>query len=159
MNRQDKTNVMRLLDAAGTPYIPHEYDTSDGMIDAKSMALKLGKPYEQVFKTLVTRSNTGEFFVFVIPGNAELDLKKAAKVSSMKKIEMIPSKTLLPVTGYIHGGCSPLGMKKRFRTFLDETAMLFDTVCVSGGRIGFCVEIAPSDLASLVPAEYADLTG
>ena len=156
--KQEKTNVMRLLDAAETPYTPHEYDTADGQIDARSMARKIGKPEEQVFKTLVTQSNTGEFFVFVIPGNAELDLKKAAKASSMKKIEMIPSRTLLPVTGYIHGGCSPLGMKKRFRTFLDETAMLFDTICVSGGRIGFCVEVAPPDLVSLVSAKYAPLT-
>ena len=112
---------------------------------------------EQVFKTLVTQSASREHFVFVVPANAELDLKKAAKVSGQKNIEMLPSKQLLPLTGYIHGGCSPVGMKKPFKTFIDETAILYDHICVSGGRVGTNLAIEPETLAKFIGADFADL--
>lgn len=110
-----------------------------------------------VFKTLVTASNTGDHFVFVIPVAESLDLKKAAKAVGAKSIAMIKQKELLPLTGYIHGGCSPIGMKKAFRTVLDETAQLYDTIFVSAGRVGHQVQISPAALSSLIQAEYCDL--
>jgi len=153
-----KTNAMRLLDQAEIPYEVLEYDTSDGQLDACSMARKLGLPSDQVFKTLVTTSGPGEFFVFVVPGSGELDLKAAARAAGRKKIEMIPQKTLFPLTGYIHGGCSPVGMKKAFPTFIDETAQLFDRICVSGGKIGYTVSVDPLLLVRLVNGSFEDLT-
>lgn len=152
-----KNNVERLLEAAGIAYIPHEYPVDDGLIDGMSIASKIGKSPDQVFKTLVTEAPGHEYFVFIVPVCQELDLKKAAKACGRKSIAMIPSKQLLPLTGYIHGGCSPVGMKKRFATFMDETAILFDTVCVSGGKVGLNLEIAPEELAGFVGAEFADL--
>ena len=152
-----KNNVERLLDAAGIAYIPHEYPVDDGLIDGMSIAAKIGKSPDQVFKTLVTEAPGHEYFVFIVPVCQELDLKKAARACGRKSIAMIPSKQLLPLTGYIHGGCSPVGMKKRFATFMDESAILFDTVCVSGGRVGLNLEIAPEELAGFVGAEFADL--
>ena len=153
-----KTNAMRLLEQRGVPYELLEYDTSDGLLDACSMARKIGRPADQVFKTLVTTSGPGEFFVFVVPGSGELDLKSAARAAGRKKIEMIPQKTLFPLTGYIHGGCSPVGMKKLFPTFIDETAQLFDRICVSGGRIGYAISVEPGLLLSSVNGSYAGLT-
>ena len=152
-----KNNVERLLEAAGIAYIPHEYPVDDGLIDGMSIAAKIGKSPDQVFKTLVTEAPGHEYFVFIVPVCQELDLKKAARACGRKSIAMIPSKQLLPLTGYIHGGCSPVGMKKRFATFMDESAILFDTVCVSGGRVGLNLEIAPEELAGFVGAEFADL--
>ncbi|MBO5689733.1 MAG: Cys-tRNA(Pro) deacylase [Lentisphaeria bacterium] len=152
-----KNNVERLLEAAGIAYIPHEYPVDDGLIDGMSIASKIGKPPEQVFKTLVTEAPGHEYFVFIVPVCEELDLKKAARACGRKSIAMIPSKQLLPLTGYIHGGCSPVGMKKRFPSFLDETAILFETVCVSGGKVGLNLEIQPEELAGFVGAEFADL--
>ncbi len=149
---------MRLLEAEGIPFRSYEYPVDDGKIDAVSIAGKIGVAPEQVFKTLVTESPSHEHFVFIIPGNMELDLKKAARISSQKNIDMIPSKTLLPLTGYIHGGCSPVGMKKLFPTFLDETAILFEFICVSGGKVGLNLGLDPEALASFVHAEFADLT-
>ena len=152
-----KTNVMRLLDNAGIKYQMFEYPVDDGLIDAVSIARKIGRDAEEVFKTLVTVSSSGEHFVFVVPANGELDLKKAAKASGQKSIEMLPSRQLLPLTGYVHGGCSPVGMKKPFRTWIDETAILYDTICVSGGKIGTNLAVNPETLAAFLPAEFADL--
>ena len=153
-----KTNAMRLLDQADIPYEVLEYDTSDGQLDACSMARKIGRSPDQVFKTLVTTSGAGEFYVFVVPGSGELDLKAAARAAGCKKIEMIPQKTLFPLTGYVHGGCSPVGMKKAFPTFIDETAQLFDRICVSGGKIGYTVSVDPNLLLRLVHVSFDDLT-
>ena len=158
MGSAGKTNAMRLLEQRGVPYELLEYDISDGLLDACSMARKIGRPPDQVFKTLVTTSGPGEFFVFVVPGSGELDLKSAARVAGRKKIEMIPQKTLFPLTGYIHGGCSPVGMKKLFPTFIDETAQLYDRICVSGGKIGYSISVEPGLLLSVVNGVYADLT-
>lgn len=152
-----KNNVERLLEAAGIAYIAHEYPVADGLIDGMSIASKIGKEPERVFKTLVTEAPGHEYFVFIVPVCMELDLKKAARACGRKSIVMIPSKQLLPLTGYIHGGCSPVGMKKHFPTFIDETAVLWDSICVSGGRVGLNLEIAPEVLAGAVDASFADL--
>ena len=153
----EKTNVLRLLDNAGISYRALEYSAEDGKIDALSIAEKTGIPPEQCFKTLVTENPAHEHFVFVMPATAGLDLKKAAKASHSKSIAMILQKTLLPLTGYIHGGCSPIGMKKLFPTFIEETAQLYEEIGVSGGRIGLTVVINPLDLATFIGAQFADL--
>ena len=153
----EKTNVLRLLDNAGISYRALEYSAEDGRIDALSIAEKTGIPPEQCFKTLVTENPAHEHFVFVMPATSGLDLKKAARVSGSKSIAMILQKTLLPLTGYVHGGCSPIGMKKLFPTFIEETAQLYDTIGVSGGRIGLTVVIDPQDLATFIGAQFADL--
>jgi Cys-tRNA(Pro)/Cys-tRNA(Cys) deacylase len=152
-----KTNALRLLEAAGVQFIPQEYDIADGEISGAAVAVKLGQEPERVFKTLVTEGKATGLNVFVIPSNCELNLKKAAIAAGDKYVEMIKSRELEPKTGYLHGGCSPVGMKKLFPTFIDETATLYDTIFVSGGRIGLQVEIAPSDLAGVVGATFADL--
>ena len=152
----EKTNVMRLLDAKSIPYEAREYDPK--ITSGPLVAAALGEDPDTVFKTLVTEGPKKEHFVFVIPVNAELDLKKAAKVARVKSIAMIPQKELLPLTGYIHGGCSPFGMKKPFPTFLDETAELFPSIFVSAGRRGYQVGISPSDIISQIGASFADLT-
>ena len=156
--KTEKTNAMRLLDAANISYIEHEYDPEKAL-SAKEVANIMNQDVEQVFKTLVTVGKSKEHYVFVVPGEGELDLKKAAKVSGEKFIEMIPQKDLLPLTGYIHGGCSPLGMKKKFKTFIDETAQLFDTIFVSGGKRGLQIEVNPLKLAEVVEATFADIQG
>ena len=153
-----KTNVERLLENAKIPFTPYEYDVSDGNLDAISIARKIGKDQDQVFKTLVTEAPGPEYYVFVIPGPATLDLKKAARAAGVKSIAMIPQKKLLPLTGYIHGGCSPIGMKKVLPTFLDETAILYETICVSAGKVGTNVELNPETLAEFVSAPMVDLT-
>lgn len=152
-----KTNVMRILDKAGVAYRAHLYPT-DGALDAVSVARLLKQQPDAVFKTLVTQGKSRAFYVFVIPGPQTLDLRRAAAACGEKSVEMIPQKLLLPTTGYIHGGCSPIGMKKAFPTFVDETAQLFDSICVSAGRIGAQVELAPEDLLRLTGAVYAPLT-
>ena len=157
MPKNDKTNVMRLLDQHGVPYTPHFYDP-DGPIDGLSVARAVGADPEAVFKTLVTRGASGGYYVFDIPVGDSLDLKKAARAVGGKSIAMLPQKELLPLTGYIHGGCSPIGMKKPFPTVIHETAQLFDTICVSAGRRGCQVELNPDTLCQLVGAKYADLT-
>lgn len=151
----EKTNVMRLLDAAGVSYVAHEYDAET--TDGKEVARLVNKPCDCVFKTLVTVSGKNVHYVFVIPVNATLDLKKAAKAVNEKSIEMLKQKDLLSLTGYVHGGCSPLGMKKSFKTVIDETAILCDSVCVSAGRKGKQIELAPSDLKNLSNAEFRDI--
>lgn len=152
-----KTNVMRLLEQAGIEYNQYCYEGT-GAISGNDVAMTLGENPEQVFKTLVTVGKSGEHYVFVIPVNAELDLKKGANAVGDKAISMIKSKELLPLTGYIHGGCSPIGMKKLFRTVIDESAVLFDTIIFSAGKIGYQVEVKPDDLLKLVPYDTADLT-
>ena len=152
-----KTNAIRLLENSHISFRVLEYPVEDNLIDARSIAAKLHLPQEQVFKTLVTESPEREHFVFVIPADSELDLKKAARAAGVKSIRMIPQKELLPLTGYIHGGCSPVGMKKLFPTFLEETAILFETIYVSGGRIGCTLAVAPEELAGFLGAEFADL--
>lgn len=155
----EKTNAIRLLENGGIPFQFYEYDVSDGRIDGKSIAEKIGESPDQVFKTLVTQAPPGkDYFVFVVPASGELDLKKAAKACGRKSIEMIPQKLLFPLTGYIHGGCSPVGMKKLFPTYIDETAILFDKICVSGGRIGTNLGVKPDDLANFIQAQFVDLT-
>ena len=157
MKKQDKTNVMRLLDAAKIDYNAHYYKP-DPTMTGEQIAEILNEETDRVFKTLVTRGKSGSYYVFVIPVAAELNLKKAAKVSGEKAVSMIKQKELLPLTGYVHGGCSPIGMKKLFVTRVDETAQLFDTITFSGGRIGCQIELAPDNLEVVVPFEYADLT-
>lgn len=153
-----KTNAMRLLDAAGITYTSHTYDASDGSIDGVSVAQKLGEEPERVFKTLVTVGASRNYYVFVLPVENELDLKKAARTVKEKSIEMIPVKDINKVTGYIRGGCSPIGMKKQYPTVVDETAILFDTIIFSGGKIGFQIEMAPDDLFALIGAQACDIT-
>lgn len=158
MGRQPKTNVMRILDKCGIPYIPHFYDCSDGAIDGVSVAHKLGQDPAAVFKTLVTRGGKAGFFVFVIPVGAELDLKKAAIAAGEKSVEMLHVKELLPLTGYIRGGCSPIGMKKAFPTFFDLSAKTLTAITVSGGKPGTQVELNPAELLQLVDGKLAPLT-
>ena len=158
MNDIKKTNAMRLLDAAHISYKCYEYETLDGKIDAVSVAQKIGQEPEQVFKTLVTLSPSREHFVFVIPSICELDLKLAAKAAKQKSIEMLPLKQLLSTTGYVHGGCSPIGMKKFFPTFIEETALLYDKICISAGKVGLNLCLSPSALSLYLPATFADLS-
>lgn len=149
----DKTNVMRILDQKKIKYIPHTYDNSitNGMEVANALNLDPNK----VFKTLVTVGASKRNYVFVVPVNSELDLKKAASLANEKSIEMIKSKELLDLTGYIHGGCSPIGMKKPFRTFMNESALNFDNVIFSAGKIGYQVEMNPNDLKKLINITFA----
>ena len=155
--KEEKTNVMRVLEQKGVAYTPHTYPT-DGSIDGASVAAYLGQDPEHVFKTLVARGASGGYYVFDIPVEDTLDLKKAAKAVGEKSIAMIHQKELLPLTGYIHGGCSPVGMRKQFPTVFHETAEILDTICVSAGKIGYQVEVNPADLMALVEAKTADLT-
>ena len=157
MPKNEKTNVMRLLDQHGVPYTPHFYDP-DGPIDGLSVAQAVGADPEAVFKTLVTRGASGGYYVFDIPVGDSLDLKKAARAVGEKSIAMLPQKELLPLTGYVHGGCSPVGMKKPFPTVFHETVILFDTIYVSAGKIGAQVEADPTALMALIGAATADVT-
>ena len=150
-----KTNAMRILDSEGIAYTVHTYDASDGIVDGVTAARKLGQDPDQVFKTLVTRGNDRQFYVFVIPVKEELDLKACARSVDVRSVEMIHVKELLGITGYIRGGCSPVGMKKQFRTVFDETVLLFDRVFVSGGRIGTQIEVDPEDLIRITGASAA----
>ncbi|MGM9759218.1 MAG: Cys-tRNA(Pro) deacylase [Parabacteroides sp.] len=154
----NKTNVARLLDKAKVPYelVPYEVDEQD--LSATHVAQQLGEDIEQVFKTLVLHGEKSGYFVCVIPGDHEVDLKKAAKVSGNKKCDMIPMKELLPLTGYIRGGCSPIGMKKHFPTYIHQTCEQFDHIYVSAGQRGLQIRIAPADLIRESRAEVADLT-
>ncbi|MDO5377957.1 MAG: Cys-tRNA(Pro) deacylase [Clostridia bacterium] len=153
----DKTNVMRILEREGVAHSVHTYSPETG-IDGVSVARALGQDPQAVFKTLVTQGKSRALYVFVIPVAQTLSLKRAAAACGEKAIDMLPQKLLLPNTGYVHGGCSPVGMKKPLPTFIDETAELFDTVCVSAGKIGAQVELAPDDLLRLTGATYAALT-
>ena len=154
--KHEKTNAMRQLDRKKAAYTVHSYD--GGALSGTEVASALGQDPERCFKTLVTVGKTGGHYVFMIPVAAELDLRKAASAAGEKSVAMLPQKELLPLTGYIHGGCSPIGMKKLYPTFIDESAQLFDTICVSAGKIGAQVELAPDALCGLISAKYAELT-
>ena len=155
-HKEEKTNVMRTLEQKKLPYTAHSYDP-DGPIDGVSVAQTLGQPAERVFKTLVTKAASGAYYVFDIPVAENLDLKKAAKAVGEKSIAMLPQKELLGLTGYVHGGCSPVGMKKQFPTVFHKTAPGYDTVCVSAGKIGAQVECDPKALIDLLRAKTADI--
>ena len=155
---ETKTNVMRILERAKIPYTAHAYDHGDGLIDGVSVAQKLGQDPAAVFKTLVTRGASGAYHVFVIPVAKELDLKAAARAVGEKSVAMLPVKELTPLTGYVRGGCSPIGMKKQFATVVDESSAAFSTIIFSGGKIGVQVELAPADLLALTGAKTAPVT-
>ena len=152
-----KTNAMRLLDSEKIPYTVRQYP-EDGPVAAVDVAAFLGQPADKLFKTLVTTDGNHGYYVFCLPGDHELDLKKAAKAAGVKKIEMLKQKDLLPLTGYIHGGCSPVGMKKQFPTMVDSSALQWDTIYVSGGKIGLQMEVNPRDLEKAVGAQFTDLS-
>lgn len=156
--KDEKTNVMRILDRAKVAYTPHFYDHADGKIDGVAVAEKLGQPLEQVFKTLVTQGADRNYYVFVVPVAAELDLKAAARAAGVKSVEMLHVKDINRVTGYIRGGCSPVGMKKQYATVLDARALEQPTVIVSGGKIGTQVQLAPADLLALTGGRAAPIT-
>lgn len=152
----EKTNAMRKLDAMKLPFREYTYE-SDGSQTGVEIASMLGQNADQVFKTLVTVGRTGEHYVFMIPVAEELDLKKAAKVVGEKSVEMVKSKELLGLTGYIHGGCSPIGMKKFFQTTVHETAILYETIIFSGGKIGYQIELSLEDLQKVIDLTTADV--
>lgn len=153
-----KTNVMRMLDKAKIEYTTKEYEVDESDLSGVHVAESVGMDTDVVFKTLVGKGDKTGFCVFCIPCAEELDLKKAAKVSGNKRVELLPLKDLLPTTGYIRGGCSPIGMKKLFPTFINETAILFDNIAVSGGMRGVQVILSPDSLRDFINAVYADLT-
>ncbi len=152
----EKTNVMRILDQKKIEYKSHTYE-ADPTLTGEQIAGILGEDPDKVFKTLVTRGKTGAYYVFVVPVKAELDLKKAAKASGEKSIEMIKQRELLPLTGYVHGGCSPIGMKKQFKSFIHEIATQYDKVFVSAGRVGCQIELKPEDLIGVAGIEVGDI--
>ena len=156
MKKVDKTNVMRILDQKKLPYESHTYD-SETAISGMEVATALGQDPNQVFKTLVTIGASKKNYIFVIPVCGELNLKKAAKIVGEKSIEMIKSKELLPLTGYVHGGCSPIGMKKFFPTVIHETAQKFETIIFSGGKIGYQVEISLENLSKVIRFSLGDI--
>lgn len=156
MAKIEKTNVMRILDQKKIDYKFHSYIDS-GVISGIDVANVLNQDPNQVFKTLVTIGASKNYYVFLVPVCSELNLKKAAKAVSEKSIEMIKSKDLLPLTGYIHGGCSPIGMKKTFITTIDESAILFDTIIFSGGKIGYQVEISLDNLKQVIEYNLFDI--
>lgn len=158
MAKETKTNVMRILDAAGVRYRPYAYENKDGKIDGVAVAHKLGQDVGKVYKTLVTRGASGDYFVFVVPVAEELDLKAAAKSAGEKSVAMIHVADINKITGYIRGGCSPVGMKKQYRTVIDDSCESLETMIVSGGRIGTQVELAPDDLIRLTGAGTAGIT-
>ena len=157
--KDEKTNVMRILDQKEIPYTPHTYPHEEGeAVDGVTVAGIMGQDPECVFKTLVARGASKAIYVFDIPVEDTLDLKKAAKAVGEKSIAMLHQKELLPLTGYVHGGCSPIGMKKQFPTVFHETAEILDTIMVSAGKIGFQVELSPADLIELVGGSTEDVT-
>ncbi|NME81652.1 Cys-tRNA(Pro) deacylase [Clostridium sp. SM-530-WT-3G] len=155
--KETKTNAMRLLDRNKVEYTTHSYKNEDGKIDGIAVAHKIGKDEESVFKTLVTVGHSKENYVFVVPVAEELDMKKAAKAAGEKNIEMIHVKDINKITGYIRGGCSPLGMKKVFKTFIHNTATTYPTIVFSGGKIGSQIEMNPNDLPKVIECEFVDI--
>lgn len=156
MAKQEKTNAMRLLDGKKIQYTVHDY-TESGAIAGEDVASVLGENPAQVFKTLVTIGKSRQYYVFIVPVTGELDLKKAAKAVGEKSIEMIKSKELLPLTGYIHGGCSPIGMKKVFPTVMDKSAESFERIFFSAGKIGLQIEIAVEDISKIIRVKYEEI--
>lgn len=152
----NKTNALRILDAAGVAYKAHTLEIKEAKSGTEVAALLTTDP-AHVFKTLVTQGKSGNYYVFLVPVAEDLDLKKAAKAVGEKSVAMIKAKELLPLTGYVHGGCSPIGMKKQFTTTLDETAVLYETIIFSGGRIGLQVELALEELECVLPYHLADI--
>lgn len=151
-----KTNAMRLIEAAVVDYEEFEYDASLG-ISGTDVARTLNEDVNMVFKTLVTETNKGEHFVFIVPVAMELDLKKAAKAAGAKKVDMLKQRDLLPLTGYVHGGCSPIGMKTKLKTFIDASAMDKEYIYVSGGKVGLQIKLSPEDLVKLTDATAIDI--
>ena len=156
---EEKTNVMRILDQKKISYTPHTYPCSGGAVDGATVAGLIGVAPERVFKTLVTRGASRQNYVFVVPVMQSLNLKAAARAVWEKSIEMIHQAELLPLTGYVHGGCSPVGMKKQLRTVIDDSAQGLEAMVVSAGKIGFQVELSPADLAGLARARFAPVSG
>lgn len=156
MKKEVKTNAMRILDRNKLKYTEHMYEC-DGFTDGITISDRLGQPYEKVFKTLVTVSKSKKYYVFVVPVAEELNLKKAAAAVGEKSVEMIYVKDITAITGYVRGGCSPIGMKKQFDTVIDITAKEQDTIIFSGGRLGTQIEMNPVELAELINAEFADI--
>ena len=156
MKKEEKTNVMRILEGKKIPYCGHSYE-ADPALSGEDIAGILGEDPGKVFKTLVTQGKSGKYYVFVIPVKEELELKKAAKAAGEKAVAMIKQKELLPLTGYVHGGCSPIGMKKAFPTYVHETAKNLDRMFVSAGKVGYQIELAPADLVKTARCVYADL--
>lgn len=156
MAKDDKTNVMRVFDGKKISYKSYMYEP-DATMSGEEIAAILGENADKVFKTLVTQGKSNQYYVFVIPVKRELDLKKAAKAVSEKSISMIPQKELLPLTGYVHGGCSPIGMKKSFPTTIHETAQEYEEIFFSAGKVGYQVEVAVKDLEKVVRVSYADV--
>lgn len=155
--KQAKTNAMRLLDKEGIGYDMLTYTADDGKIDGVSVAQKIGREESAVYKTLIAQGTSKGYYVFVIPVEKELDLKKAAKSVGEKKVDMIPVKDITAVSGYVRGGCSPVGMKKSYPTVIDESAKALDTIIVSGGKIGVQIELSCEDLARAVKAAFAEV--
>lgn len=155
---EQKTNAMRILERAGVPYRVHTYDAGDGKIDGESVAKKLGADPRSMFKTLVTRGADGAFCVFVVPVCNELDLKKCARAVGEKSVEMLAVTDINKVTGYIRGGCSPVGMKKQYRTVFDESALGCGAIIVSAGKIGWQIEAEPQALATLTGGTFAGIS-
>lgn len=156
--KSGKTNAMRILDKEKIAYTMMTYKTDDGKIDGVSVAAKIGREPGVVYKTLISQGASKAYYVFVIPVEAELDLKKAAKAVGEKKIEMIPVKEITQVSGYIRGGCSPIGMKRQFPTMIDEQAQTLETMIVSGGQIGVQIELQVENLVKATKAAFADVT-
>ncbi len=156
MKKEEKTNVMRILDGKKIAYSSHMYEP-DATMSGEEIAGMLGEDKDKVFKTLVTQAKSGAYYVFVVPVKEELDLKKAAKAAGEKAVSMIKQKELLPLTGYVHGGCSPIGMKKHFPTFIHETCKDYDNIFVSAGKVGFQIELAPEDLIKVADCKLADI--
>ena len=154
--KEVKTNAMRILESLKIPYTHHTYECEE-FVDGLQIADKLSLPYEQVYKTLVTVGSSKNYFVFVIPIAEELDMKKAAKSVGEKSVEMIHVKDINAITGYIRGGCSPIGMKKHFPTYIEEMAQLYDTIMVSAGQRGVQVTLSPEDLRSYVEGQFVSL--
>ena len=153
----EKTNAMRMLDQSNIPYETGEYEYDESDLSGDHVADYLGISKEEIFKTLVTRGNDNELYVFVVPVSGELDLKKAAAAAGVKKVEMIHVKEIFNLTGYFRGGCSPIGMKKQYPTFIDETAILFDKIYISGGKRGLQIIIDPQVLADFTGAKLVDI--
>ena len=159
MGKQEKTNCMRVLESRKIAYVPHYYE-ADPTLTGEQIAVLMGENPSQFFKTLVTVGKPQKYYMLIVPVNSELNLKKAAAAAGEKSVAMIPQKELLPLTGYVHGGCSPVGMKKRFPSFIHESALQISRIFVSAGRVGCQAELDPSDLiriAELRPVDCADL--
>lgn len=152
-----KTNALRILETEGIPHSILAYEVDESDLSAATAAAKLGLPAERVFKTLALRGEASGVFLCCVPGDEEVDLKKAAKVSGNKKVEMLPLRELEPTTGYVRGGCSPIGTKKKFPVYIDETALLFEEISVSAGRRGLQILLAPGDLARAAGAAFSDI--